>query len=154
MSSVKFDFPATASLSATSFGYKLGVFGVVLTLIWIGIFKFTPFEAAAIEPLIRNHFLMGWLYNYLSVLTVSKIVGISEIIVAIGLVYGFINPKVGFISGLLACGIFIMTLSFLFTTPGVWKTVEGVLVTEFFLVKDILFLAISIMVVEHNKKLL
>ncbi len=40
--------------SVTTFGYKLGVFGVVLVLLWIGIFKFTPTEAAAIEPLIKK----------------------------------------------------------------------------------------------------
>ncbi len=76
--------------SATTFGYKLGVFGVVLVLLWIGIFKFTPTEAAAIEPLIKNHPLMGWAYNFLSVQMVSNLVGFSEIVVAGGLIYGFL----------------------------------------------------------------
>lgn len=139
---------------ATTVGYKLGVFGVVLVLLWIGIFKFTPTEAAAIEPLIKNHPLMGWTYHFFSVQTVSNLVGFSEIVVAIGLIYGFFNPKVGYISGVVASAIFIVTLSFLFTTPNTWKVVDNVPIANFFLVKDILFLAIAIMVVEHNKKLL
>ncbi len=140
--------------STTTIGYKVGVFGVVLVLLWIGIFKFTPTEAAAIEPLIKNHPLMGWTYHFFSVQTVSNLVGFSEIVVAIGLFYGFFNPKVGYISGIVASAIFIVTLSFLFTTPNTWKIVDGVPIANFFLVKDILFLAIAIMVVEHNKKLL
>ncbi|ELB2865202.1 DUF417 family protein, partial [Vibrio alginolyticus] len=43
------------------------------------------------------------------------------------------------------------TLSFLITTPNTWKVSDGVLVTNFFLVKDILFLAIAISVIERNK---
>lgn len=144
----------TSAPPATTLGYKLGVFGVVLVLLWIGIFKFTPTEVAAIEPLIKNHPLMGWAYNFLSVQTVSNLVGFSEIVVAIGLIYGFFNPRVGYFSGLASSVIFIVTLSFLFTTPDTWKIVDGVPTTSFFLVKDILFLAIAIMVVEHNKKLL
>ncbi|MEC6822896.1 DUF417 family protein [Photobacterium piscicola] len=144
----------TVAPPATTVGYKLGVFGVVLVLLWIGIFKFTPTEAAAIEPLIKNHPLMGWTYHFFSVQTVSNLVGLSEIVVAIGLIYGFFNPRVGYFSGLIASAIFIVTLSFLFTTPNTWKIVDSVPVANFFLVKDILFLAIAIMVVEHNKKLL
>ncbi|PSV98327.1 hypothetical protein C9I88_06600 [Photobacterium iliopiscarium] len=37
-------------------------------------------------------------------------------------------------------------------TPNTWKVVDGVPIANFFSVKDILFLAIAIMVVEHNKK--
>ncbi|PSW65206.1 hypothetical protein C0W88_12820 [Photobacterium leiognathi subsp. mandapamensis] len=138
----------------TPLSYKTGVFGVVLLLLWIGIFKFTPTEAAAIEPLVKNHPLMGWLYSILSVQGVSNLVGISEIILAVGLIYSFFNPKAGVFFGVLASVLSIVTLSFLFTTPDTWKMVDGVPTTSFFLVKDILFLAVSLQVIEHNKKLL
>lgn len=32
-------------------GFLVALAGVVLTLLWIGVFKFTPTEAAAIKPL-------------------------------------------------------------------------------------------------------
>ncbi|WP_375322400.1 DUF417 family protein [Aliivibrio logei] len=136
----------------TSLGYKIGVFGVVLTLLWIGIFKFTPTEAAAIEPLVANHPLMSWIYHFMSVQMVSNIIGFTEIVIAIGLIAGFVRPKVGFYSGIFALLTFIATLSFLATTPNTWKIVDGVLTTNFFLLKDIVFISVSLLVIEHNKK--
>ncbi|CSB97195.1 membrane protein [Vibrio cholerae] len=47
--------------------------------------------------------------------------------------------------------IFISTLSFLITTPDTWKVSDGILVPNFFLLKDILFLAVAIHVIEKNK---
>ena len=138
----------------TSLGYNLGVFGVVFILLWIGIYKFTPTEAKLIEPLVSNHFAMSWLYDVFSVQMVSSLVGTTEIIVALGLIIGFKVPKVGFYAGIAASLIFLATLSFLVTTPNVWKVTDGVLVTNFFLVKDILFLAVGISVIEKNYKLL
>lgn len=135
----------------TSLGYKVGVFGVVLTLLWIGIFKFTPTEAAAIEQLVANHPLMGWIYGFMSVQMVSNIIGLTEIVIAIGLIAGFFNPKIGYYSGILALLTFIATLSFLATTPNTWKVVDGVLTTNFFLLKDIVFISVSLLVIEHNK---
>lgn len=140
-----------AALSQSSIGYKIGLLGVVLTLVWIGVFKFTPTEAAAIEPLVSNHPFLGWLYLFMSVQTVSNLIGISELIIAAGLVYGFLNPKVGYYAGIAASLVFIMTLSFLVTTPNTWKVVDGMLTTSFFLLKDIVFLGIAIMTVEFNK---
>ncbi|WP_062269994.1 DUF417 family protein [Endozoicomonas arenosclerae] len=134
----------------SSIGYHLGLFGTVLVLLWIGIYKFTPTEAKLIEPLVANHFAMGWLYDVLSVQAVSGIIGAVEIIVAAGLIIGLKSPKVGFYSGIAAALIFLATLSFLITTPNTWKVSDGILVSNFFLVKDILFLAVSISVVERS----
>ncbi|MCY9824580.1 DUF417 family protein [Vibrio chagasii] len=141
----------TYDLKQSNFGYNLGVIGVALVLAWIGIYKFTPTEAMLIEPLIANHPAMSWLYNLFSVQAVSNMVGGAEIIVAIGLMIGFKKPQVAFYSGIAAAAIFVVTLSFLITTPNAWKVSDGILVTNFFLVKDILFLAIAISVIERNK---
>lgn len=144
----------SSKAATTSFSYKIGVFGVVLLLLWIGIYKFTPTEAAEIEPLVLNHPLMGWMYAILSVQGVSNLIGIIEIIIGVGLAYSFISPKVGILFGTISSVLSIVTLSFLITTPDTWKIVDGIPITSFFLVKDILFLAISLQVVEHNRKCL
>lgn len=136
---------------SNSIGYLIGVFGVSLVLAWIGIYKFTPTEAQLIQPLVENHFAMGWLYNFISVQAVSNIIGTTEIIVAIGLVIGLKNTKVAYYSGIVAAIIFITTLSFLLTTPNTWKVSDGILISNFFLVKDILFLAMAVSVIERNK---
>ncbi|WP_406733857.1 DUF417 family protein [Vibrio scophthalmi] len=133
-------------------GYTFGVLGVVLVLVWIGVYKFTPTEAALIKPLVDNHPLMGWLYSILSVQMVSNLIGATEIIVAAGLLIGLSKPKIAFYSGIAASIIFLATLSFLVTTPNTWKVSDGILVSNFFLVKDILFLAIAISVVERNRE--
>ncbi|WP_407833959.1 DUF417 family protein [Vibrio rotiferianus] len=139
------------AVSERNIGYSLGVLGVALVLAWIGIYKFTPTEADLIKPLVENHPAMGWLYSIISVQAVSNLIGAVEIIVAIGLVVGLKNRKVGFFSGVFATVIFLSTLSFLITTPNTWKVSDGILITNFFLVKDILFLAISISVIEKNR---
>lgn len=140
------------NINIEKLGYTIGVIGVAITLLWIGLFKFTLFEAKAIEPLVVNHFGMNWLYSILSVQGVSNLIGISEIIIAIGLIVSFWNVKIGKIAGIASTIIFITTLSFLATTPGIWKMVDGFPVTEFFLVKDIPFLAISLLVWGKNHK--
>ncbi|MFV8455329.1 DUF417 family protein [Vibrio owensii] len=142
---------SSVSQKPTQFGYYLGVFGVALVLIWLGIYKFTPTEAKLIEPLVVNHPAMSWLYGIISVQAVSNIIGLTEIIVALGLLIGLKKPTVAYYSGIAASVIFLSTLSFLVTTPDTWKVSDGVLIANFFLVKDILFLAISISVVERNK---
>ncbi|WP_045384966.1 DUF417 family protein [Vibrio rotiferianus] len=139
------------AVSERNIGYSLGALGVALVLAWIGIYKFTPTEADLIKPLVENHPAMGWLYSVISVQAVSNLIGAVEIIVAIGLVVGLKNRKVGFFSGVFATVIFLSTLSFLITTPNTWKVSDGIIITNFFLVKDILFLAISISVIEKNR---
>ena len=47
-------------------GFYMTLFGTAIALLWIGIFKFTNVEAAAIRPLIENHPLSFWIYDVFS----------------------------------------------------------------------------------------
>ncbi|MEZ6966691.1 DUF417 family protein [Aeromonas sp. S9(2024)] len=123
-------------------GFLIALAGVVLTLLWIGVFKFTPTEAAAIKPLVASHPLMSWLYGPLSEQGVSNLIGLAEIVIAIGLVVGLWQPRIGYWSSMGAIVTFLVTLSFLLTLAGVWKVVDGVPVTEFFIFKDLVFLGV------------
>jgi hypothetical protein len=110
-------------------------------LLWIGVFKFTQAEANAIKPLLTHHFLFSWLYHLFSVQGVSNLIGIVEIIVGFSFILGtrFVCfRKIAFIGSTI---IFCVTLSFLFTTPGKWRIIEGVPITDFFILKDIALLA-------------
>lgn len=82
---------------------------------------------------------MGWIYQFLSIQAVSNLIGATEIIVGIGLLIGLRSSKVAYYSGIASMVIFISTLSFLITTPDTWKVSDGILVPNFFLLKDILF---------------
>ncbi|GAB5993940.1 DUF417 family protein [Aeromonas enteropelogenes] len=123
-------------------GFLIALAGVVLTLLWIGVFKFTPTEAAAIKPLVASHPLMSWLYGPLSEQGVSNLIGLAEILIAVGLVVGLWQPRIGYWSSMGAIVTFLVTLSFLLTLTGVWKVVDGVPVTEFFIFKDLVFLGV------------
>lgn len=131
-------------------GYNLGVIATIIVLIWIGIFKFTAVEARAIKGLVSNSFLMSWMYKVFSLQMVSNLIGVFEIITGILLIASFRNSKIGKIGGYLSLVIFLTTLSFLFTTPGVWRISEGVPVTEFFILKDLAFVAIALQVIGHD----
>jgi len=139
-------------MNLNQIAYKIGVSGTIIILIWVGLFKFTAVEAEAIKGLVENHFAMGWMYKVMSVQTVSNIIGIFEVVTAIGLIFSFFNKKIGMYAGLASAIIFVTTLSFLVTTPGVFKMVEGFPVTDFFILKDIPYLAISVMVYAKSKE--
>ena len=131
-------------------GYNLGVIATIIVLVWIGILKFTAGEAMAIKGFVSNSFLMSWMYKVFSLQMVSNLIGVFEITTGILLIASFWNSKIGRVAGYLSLVIFLTTLSFLFTTPGVWKISEGVPVTEFFVLKDLAFLAIALQVIGRN----
>lgn len=121
-------------------GFYVSYLGTFLILLWIGIFKFTPIEAEAIRPLVENHPLMSWMYSCFSAQTVSGIIGTVEIITALLLLLGLKWETIRMVGGLFVIVTFLITISFLFTTPGVWKIVDGVPVTDFFVLKDLVML--------------
>lgn len=134
-------------------GYTVAVLGLAVVLLWIGIFKFTPTEAKAIEGLVKNSFLVSWLYKITGVQNVSNIIGSIEIVAAVCLLLSFFWKKAGILGGLLSTITFLITLSFLITTPGIFTTVDGVPITEFFILKDVMALGISLMVLGKSIQL-
>lgn len=133
---------------STRIGYYISLFGAALILMWIGIFKFTPTEAAAIKPLLENHFLTFFVYKIMDVQTVSNLIGVIEIIIALLLIF---SAKFVFLKRYAGIGMiitFVVTLSYLFTTPGIWKIVDGIPVTDFFILKDLMFLGFGLIIVQ------
>lgn len=47
------------------------------------------------------------------------------------------------VGGLFVVGTSLITISFLFTTPGVWTIVDGIPVTDFFVLKDLVMLGVG-----------
>lgn len=139
-------------MKLNEFAYKLGVLGTVIILIWVGFFKFTAVEAGAIKNLVENHFAMSWMYKVMTVQQVSNCIGIFEVVTGIGLLFSLFFKRIGVYAGFASAVIFVTTLSFLITTPGVFKSVEGFPVTDFFILKDIPYLAISLMIFVKGKE--
>lgn len=131
---------------AAKTGYYISLFGAALILIWIGIFKFTPTEANAIKPLVENHFLTFFVYKFVSVQAVSNAIGVIEIIIALLLIFSTKFASLKKFAGIGVIATFLVTLSYLFTTPGVWRLVDGVPVTDFFILKDLMLLGFGLMI--------
>ncbi|MCC8170943.1 MAG: YkgB family protein [Parabacteroides sp.] len=131
-------------------GYYLSLSGVVLIMVWIGIFKFTPTEAASIKPLVENHFLLSWLYAVWNVQQVSNLFGVIEIITGLLLLSSLKFDVLRPLAALCLIATFMITISFLFTTPGMWNSVDGVPTTNFMILKDIPMLRLGLMYLRRS----
>lgn len=121
--------------------YRIGIgvlrYGLVgLLLLW-GSFKFFAFEANAVQPLIEHSPFLGWLLPLFGVRGTSDIIGVVEVGSGLLIATRRWYPLVSAYSSLVAAGIFIVTLSFLVTTPGALSTSNPL---GGFLMKDIMFL--------------
>jgi uncharacterized membrane protein YkgB len=92
-------------------------YGLVVMLVAIGIMKFFEFEAIAIEPLVANHPLMSWLIDVFGLRGASALIGVTELVTAGLMVTRHWSPRLSGYGSLLAAGTFVVTLSFLITTP-------------------------------------
>lgn len=114
-------------LAAVLVGLGTGIlrYGLVGILLFFGAFKFTAVEAEAIKPLVSNSPLMSWMYSVMSVQAVSNVIGTSEIVFALLMATRVFSSKLSAIGSIGLIGIMLTTLSFLFSTPGTWASVEG-----------------------------
>ena len=124
-------------------------YGLVAIVLYYGFFKFFPFEAKAIQPLVSNSPFMGWIYNFLSVQAVSNLIGAAEIVIALGIALRPVAPKISALASLGAVGMFASTLSFLFSTPDAWTQIPGVPLpvtggTGGFLLKDVFLMGAAL----------
>ena len=118
-----------------NYGFYISLFGTVVILLWVGLFKFTPTEAEAIKPLMINHPLTYWMYDVISTQMVSNIIGISEVLIALLIILGLKNKNIAKVAAIGVIVIFLMTISFLFTTPNMWRSVDNFRTTDFFILK-------------------
>lgn len=125
----------------------LGRYGLVVVIGWIGALKFMNFEAHQIQPLVANSPFIGWLYNIFPVYTFSALLGVFEVTAAVLIALKPLTPKLSMLGSLLAIVLFLATISFLLTTPGVGEPAGGgfpaISLTGEFLLKDIPLLGLS-----------
>ena len=119
---------------------------MVAIFIWFGIQKFTPYAAEAIAPLIANSPFMRWLVGERGE---AKIIGTIELTTAAVLIIGSVIPMASAVGAAMACATFLLTTSFIFSTPGITqKSSTGFPIIstllEQFLLKDIVLLAASL----------
>ncbi|MBS1692744.1 MAG: DUF417 family protein [Actinobacteria bacterium] len=123
-------------------------YGLVIVIAWFGGLKFMAYEAEGIAPLVSSSPFMGWLYNIFSIGTFSALLGVFELTAAVLLAVKPWWPKVSAAGSVLAIGLFVATISFLFTTPGVTEATAGgfpaLSATGGFLFKDVALLGVAV----------
>ena len=106
-------------------GRVAGRYGLVIVLVWIGGMKFTAYEAEGISAFVSNSPLLSWVYSVFSVHSFSALLGVAEIAVAALIAARPLSTRAALVGSALAVGMFLTTLSFLVTTPGVWEPSVG-----------------------------
>jgi uncharacterized membrane protein YkgB len=89
-------------------------YGLVLVIAWIGLMKFTEYEAKGIQLLVAHSPLMSWMYGIVTVRQFSNALGIVEVSIAILIGFRHWSAKASAIGSALAVLMFLTTLSFLF----------------------------------------
>ncbi len=118
------------------------------TLVWVGTLKFHDYEVENIHPMVSSSPLFSPLLNKLGKQKTARLIGVAEI--AMGSLIGAnpLAPRAAAIGSLGAVGMFVTTLSFLATTPGVWQENHGppkLSLVGQFLAKDSVFLGASLL---------
>jgi reactive chlorine resistance protein C len=143
--------PEKPSLSSRveAVGFALARYGLVVVVAWIGLMKFTAYEAEGIRPFVANSPLMSWVYGLMSVRAFSAVLGVVEVAIALLIAARPFSPRASALGSALAVGMFLTTLSFLVTTPGVWEPSLGGFpalsaIPGQFLIKDLALLGIAL----------
>jgi uncharacterized membrane protein YkgB len=123
-------------------------YGLVVVLSWIGAMKFTAYEAEAISGLVSNSPLMSWAYQVFGTRQLSGLLGLTELLIAALIAARPFSARLSALGSALAVGMFLTTLSFLFSTPGVVEPSLGfpalAVLPGQFLIKDLVLLGAAL----------
>ena len=111
-------------------------YGIVLFLVVFGLAKWTKAEADGIQPMVAHSPLMFWLYRLTDVQHGSEVIGVIELVIAAMMAVRPFLPRVSAWGSILAIPMFLTTLSFLVTTPGIGASPSD----SGFLMKDLILL--------------
>lgn len=118
-------------------------YGLVLIFLWIGLLKFLPFEAKAIEPLVAHSPFMSWMLGVFGLQGTSNVIGVIEVVAAILVAVRPWSAIASVVGSAMMVITALLTLSFIFSTPG-WEPTIGFPalspIPGQFLLKDILIL--------------
>ena len=132
--------------SLTRSGQLISRYGLVVVLAWIGYGKYVKMES---RVLIEHSPFMSWIYDVFSVTTVARGLGTMEIVAALLIALRPVWPRASAAGSALAVLLFVGTLSFLFSTPGVVASHAGGLpvlsaLPGQFLLKDLVLIGIAL----------
>lgn len=139
---VTLPFPQNRARLLERAGLAVSRYGLVFLLVMWGGFKFASFEAEGIREFVSHSPFLSWMYAVTSVQGASNVIGVVEITTGLLMATRRWLPLVSGYASLAASGIFLLTLSFLVTTPGVLEPTNP---GGGFLMKDILLLGAALL---------
>ena len=108
-------------------------------LLWVGALKFAEYEAENIQPMVSTSPLFSRINERLGARKTARLIGVAEIALGILISARPLSPRASALGGVGATAMFLTTLSFLLTMPGVWEEDWGFPALSFegqFLAKD------------------
>lgn len=140
--------PPSAGLNLEKIGAIILRYGLAVVLLWVGALKFTAYEAENIEPLVSHSPLMAWAPHLFGLQTLSNIIGSIELTLGVLICTRRFAPFISGLGSLGAMVMFLITLTFSLTTPGVWQPGYGFpfpsALPGQFLAKDLLYLGAAV----------
>ncbi len=146
-----FDRPAVTSGPATTLTRISSMalyYALALIFFWFGGMKFTAYEASGINGFVMNSPLVGWWEALLGIGGTAHMLGVVEITAGLLLAARFVSPRLSVFGAVLSILTYVITLSFMFTTPGVAEPLAGGFpaisaMPGQFLLKDVVLLVVS-----------
>jgi reactive chlorine resistance protein C len=112
-------------------------YSLVFFLLFFGALKWTAAEAKGIQPMVSHSPFLFWLYPAFGVQRGSEVIGVVELVIGLLIAARRWAPRASAIGSIAATGMFLVTLSFLFTTPNVGEGAG-------FLLKDLTLLGAAL----------
>jgi uncharacterized membrane protein YkgB len=100
-------------------------FALAGSLLWVGALKFVEYEAENIQPMVSTSPLFSRLNRVLGTRKIAGLIGITEIAMGALIAARPLSPRASALGSLGATGMFLTTLSFILSMPGVWQEEHG-----------------------------
>ena len=127
----------SGSVALATVGAFILRYSLVFFLLFFGALKWTAGEANAIQPMVSHSPFFFWLYPAFGVQRGSEVIGIIELVIGVLIGLRRWSPRLSAIGSLGASVTFVVTVSFLFTTPNIGEGAP-------FLLKDITLLGAAL----------
>ena len=118
------------------------------SLLWVGALKFVEYEAEQIQPMVSTSPLFSHINKALGTRKIAGLIGFTEIVIGALIAARPLSPKASALGSFWATAMFLSTLSFILSMPGVWHEEHGFPALSMegqFLAKDGVLLGASIL---------
>jgi uncharacterized membrane protein YkgB len=95
------------------------------SLLWVGALKFVEYEAEQIQPMVSTSPLFSRINRVLGSRKIAGLIGITEITRGALIAARPLSPAASALGSIVATAMFLTTLSFMLSMPGVWQEEHG-----------------------------